>query len=94
METLSTLLWICGLLVVFLMAILRGLLLRRLRLRHRDTWSALGEPSLFWNDAPRHSRAFAEFARDGGVTRLGDPIVPRLLSTSRILARVAWVLFK
>lgn len=89
----QTVLWICGLVLMVPLLILKWLVLRRLRLDHVETWKALGEPTIFWTDAPRHGRALAQFMRGGEIEQLGDPTLARLISWWRILGRFTMALF-
>jgi len=67
--------------------------LRRLRLRHADTWIRLGSPTLFMNSSIQNQTATMRFVWSGGSRTLGDPTLVRLVNLLRGLTVVYLLVF-
>jgi len=69
------------------------LILREIRVRYRDAWIRLGEPSLFGNNSLRVSRRLRRFIRSGELKRLESKRLDMLNSMSRMLSWLQWSIF-
>ena len=74
---------------ILLWIVLNYLVLRRLRIRHPQTYEALGSPRLLWNN----NMMFMKFMFVGGWRQLGDPALERTLSFMRIFVILYLVYF-
>lgn len=60
-------------------------LFRRLRLRHPAAYEAIGSPSLFWNNSPRHNWLLLKFLFGSEWKGLGDPRLAAVVRGMQLL---------
>lgn len=95
MPVIETMFELVGIAVAILVAAafaLSAWLYRRLRTLHRETWTALGEPSLLWNASMRNQQRVTRFLWRNRYRELGDPALDRVAAAAKALTVVMIVL--
>jgi uncharacterized membrane protein YhaH (DUF805 family) len=92
-ETLLLIIWISLMVFVVSSGVVTSILYRRLRDRHRETWMALGSPTLILNSSIANRRRVNQFLRRGEHRQLGDQTLDRLALAAKVLGGLSMVLF-
>jgi hypothetical protein len=68
-------------------------LYRILRDRHPAVYESLGQPTLFWNNSPRHGFAMMRFILGGHFSDTGDAELISLCRFIRVMTYLGWGFF-
>jgi hypothetical protein len=68
-------------------------LYRILRDRHPSVYESLGQPTLFWNNSPRHGWAMMRFILAGHFNATGDEELISLCRFIRVMTYLTWTFF-
>lgn len=82
-----SLLWAAHWLVLAVFTAIYFYIIFRLRNKHRQTWEALGRPSIVYNSRET-SRKWLKWARAGEYKTLGDNLLTRSLSIEKWLFKI------